>query len=336
MKKPISDFFFIALLVLTVIACKSSPTLVEAPVDAPTEQLTEVPTVVPAVTPTQVPTATPTEEPTPSAGDTWTRLEDKMVMVYVPAGEFEMGSDGDEVGYALQLCIEYRGSDTREWFEDEQPVHTVALDSFWIDQIEVTNGQYRRCVEAEACEPPDTSPYAQDAHYGDDVYDDYPVVWVTWYEAVAYCEWAGARLPTESEWEYAARGPGGWVFPWGNEFAGTRLNYCDAGCERDWADDAVDDGYARAAPVGSYPGGASWCGALDMAGNVSEWVADWNGDYPSERQANPTGPLSGVARALRGGSWHDTPYYVRGAARSGFHPVVTSDGRGFRCARSSE
>jgi formylglycine-generating enzyme required for sulfatase activity/tRNA A-37 threonylcarbamoyl transferase component Bud32 len=233
--------------------------------------------------------------PALSAGDTWTRPADGMVMVYVPGGEFEMGSDDDDVDHALQLCNEYYGDCDRAWFEDEQPVHTVALSSFWVDQTEVTNAQF-----ADFLNDPDN-------HAGGDVtwldldhedclteqsggefrpksgYADHPVVEVSWYGASAYCKWARTRLPTEAEWEYAARGSQGLVYPWGDGFDGTRLNYCDANCERGWADGAVDDGYAGTAPVGNYPRGSSWCGALDMAGNVFEWVEDLFVYYASER-----------------------------------------------------
>jgi formylglycine-generating enzyme required for sulfatase activity len=266
----------------------------------------------------------PTEEPTPAAppadaslGDTWTRPADGMVMVYVPAGEFEMGStEGDA---------------------NEQPVHTVLLDGFWIDRTEVTNAQYLRCVEAGGCSPPpESSSATRDSYYGNSTYDNYPVTKVHWHLAADYCAWAGARLPTEAQWEYAARGPEGRVFPWGDEFDGTRLNYCDANCPREYADETVDDGYAAdTAPVGSYPGGASWCGALDMAGNVWEWVADSYGDYPSGRQVNPTGPASGEDRVLRGGSWVNDRDPARCACRGRGGPGYWLDDFGFRCARVS-
>jgi formylglycine-generating enzyme required for sulfatase activity len=265
--------------------------------------------------PTETPTERPTEEPTLEPGVTWPRPADGMVMVYVPAGEFEMGST---IG------------------DDEQPVHTVALDGFWIDRTEVANAQYRRCVEARGCSPPvDSGSHTRDSYYGDSTYDDYPVIYVTWHQAVDYCTWAGARLPTEAEWEYAARGPEGRVFPWGDEFDGTRLNYCDANCPEQWADETVDDGYADTAPVGSYPGGASWCGALDVAGNVWELVADWYGDYPSGRQVNPMGPYSGEYRVARGGSWSLNQYVARCTARGRPHPDGWNDDIGFRCARAS-
>jgi len=206
-----------------------------------------------------------------AAVETWTRPADGMVMVYVPPGEFEMGSGDNQVDYALQLCNEYYDNCERKWFEAEQPVHTVVLGGFWIDQTEVTNAQFAQCMAAGACDQPARSgSFTRDSYYGNSAYDNYPVIYVSWSQALEYCTWAGARLPTEAEWEYAARGPEGRRFPWGDEFNGLRLNHCDANCEFDWADEAVDDGYADTAPVGSYPAGASWCSALDMAGNVSE------------------------------------------------------------------
>jgi formylglycine-generating enzyme required for sulfatase activity len=241
-------------------------------------------------------------------GDTWSRPADGMVMVYVPAGEFEMGStEGGDV---------------------EQPVHTVALDGFWIDQTEVSNGQYALCVEAGACEPPaERGLYIRDPHYGDSAYDDYPVSHVSWYQAMAYCEWAGARLPTEAEWEYAARGSDGHTYPWGSSAPDCdKANYGGT-------DGCVGDVTA----VGSYPAGASWCGAEDMVGNVWEWVADWYGPYPSGRQVNPTGPSSGVARVLRGSPWYVVePGGLRSVLRNWEDPISTYDYWGLRCARGSE
>jgi len=308
-------------------------------------------TPVPSLTQTPTWTPTPTATPTPAAppasaslGDTWSRPTDGMVMVYVPTGEFEMGSDDDEVDYALQLCSEYYDDCEREEFEDEQPVHTVALDGFWIDRTEVTNIQYRRCVGAGACDlPAESDPEDRDSYYGDSAYADYPVIDVSWRQATDYCAWAwaGARLPTEAEWEYAARGPEGRRFPWGDEFDGTRLNYCDVNCGSewaDWADEMVDDGYASIAPVGSYPSGASWCGALDMAGNACEWVADWYSSsyYGSSPPQNPTGPSYGWYRGLRGGSFFYVPPAVRSAYRHWAAPDDTLFYWGFRCALVSE
>jgi formylglycine-generating enzyme required for sulfatase activity len=251
----------------------------------------------------------------PSPGEPWTRPKDDMVTVYVPTGEFEMGSAGGDTG--------------------EMPVHTVVVDGFWLDRTEVSNSQYMQCVAEETCTPPaDDTSYTRKRYYGNNDYNDYPVVWVNWHQAQAYCEWVGARLPTEAEWEYAARGPEGRSFPWGEEIDGTRLNFCDLNCERNWANKSVDDQHDDTAPVGSYPEGASWIGALDMAGNVWEWVADWYAiDYYSVSPTqNPQGPDSGAAKVLRGGAWNYPEKYAHSASR-----IATYDGHmfgnvGFRCA----
>jgi formylglycine-generating enzyme required for sulfatase activity len=231
-------------------------------------------------------------------------------MVSIPGGTFPMGS----------------GEGEPDAQSGEFPQHSVTLDGFWIDRTEVTNEQYSRCVEAGACDPParSTSEY-REAYYGDREYDDHPVIYVTWHQAKAYCEWAGARLPTEAEWEYAARGPEGRKWPWGDgEPDCDRANY--EGCWRDTA------------AVGSYRAGASWCGALDMAGNVWEWVADWYDiDYYGGSPAkNPTGPSTGNRRVVRGGSWYGNRIVVRGAYRYGLVPVDKSGNLGFRCARTAE
>ena len=306
------------------------------------------PTSVARVSATSPPwvTTVPTAMPPASRAATTQSPTDGIVMVYVPAGKFEMGSSDDEVDYALQLCNEYRGDCKREWFEDEQPVHTVVLDSFWIDQTEVTNGQFAAFLNARGNQEEGGATWLDLEHgliekIGGEFrpkigFADHPVVEVSWYGAAAYCEWAGGRLPTEAEWEYAARGPEGRVFPWGDTFDGTRLNYCDANCGYDHADKTVDDGYARVAPVRSYPDGASWCGALDMAGNVWEWVADWYGAYLSEWQMNPTGLSSGKGRVLRGCSWNCNPSFVRGAHHHSHSPVDTLHDVSFRCARDFE
>lgn len=172
--------------------------------------------------------------------------------MYVPAGEFTMGSDNGDA--------------------DEKPVHTVPLDAFWIDQTEVTNAMYARCVQAGACNSPGSvGSFTRDGYYGDSEFDNYPVIYVSWNDANAYCSWADRRLPTEAEWEKAARGENALVYPWGNNFDGTRVNFCDKNCSFDWADKASDDGYADTATAGSYSNGASPYGALDMAGNVWNW-----------------------------------------------------------------
>ena len=224
-------------------------------------------------------------------------------MVYIPGGEFEMGSTEGE---------------------EEQPVHIVELDGFWIDRTEVTNAQYQSCVDAEGCEPPSERRSSTRAeYYGNSVYAVYPVIRVSWYQARTYCESVGARLPTEAEWEYAARGSDSLVYPWGDSPPSDALANC---CHN------VGD----TTRVGAFPDGASWCGALDMAGNVWEWVADWYGDYPYERQVSPTGLSSGDLRVLRGGSWGSLQYVARCAFRYGYPPDTRYDDVGFRCAGDSE
>jgi formylglycine-generating enzyme required for sulfatase activity len=265
-------------------------------------------------------------------GDTRTRPADGMIMVYAPPGEFDMGSDDAEVDAALEMCNTYYSSCERSWFEVEQPVHAVALDGFWIDRTEVTNAQFGRCVEAGVCtSPSNRGSDTRDTYYGDSAYDDYPAIYVSWHQADAYCTWAGARLPTEAEWEYAARGPEGLRYPWGDEFDGTLLNDCDVNCGYEWAEEMFDDGYGDTAPVGSYPGGASWCGALDLAGNVWEWMADRYGEYSAGRQVNPTGPASGNRYVLRGDAADGTRAVARGAARHGQSPNHLYKYTGFRC-----
>jgi formylglycine-generating enzyme required for sulfatase activity len=255
------------------------------------------------------------------------RPADEMVMVYVPAGSFQMGSTDDEVEAAIEQCNQDRenGECPRSWYEDESPRHSVTLDGFWIDQTEVTNRQYQQCVEATDCAPPqrNESP-SRVSYYGNSQYDDYPVIWVSWYDAVAYCEWAKGRLPTEAEWEYAARGLDSQLYPWGDDTPNdTLLNY--AYNQRDTAE------------VGSYPSGASWAGALDMAGNVWEWVSDWYADdyYATSPKENPMGPDRGDLKVLRGGGWDMKSTDVRTASRLTFVNPVTADATfGFRCAAS--
>jgi len=264
-----------------------------------------------------------------------------MELVFVPAGEFEMGTTLEGLRYAQQLCRELCGSFASavcrsEAFADERPEHRVAVAGFWIDRSEVTNAQYQRCVEAGACSPPKKEgSFTRESYYADPDYSEYPVIWVTWQQAVDYARWVGARLPTEAEWEYAARGPDSGLFPWGDEFDGTRLNYCAAECALGPEDPDISDGYSDTAPVGSYPSGASWCGALDLAGNVREWVADWYGLYSDVAQTDAGGPATGEARIAKGGSWLDRPDDVRSANRGANAAEYCEHKVGFRCASSA-
>lgn len=190
----------------------------------------------------------------------------------------------------------------------------------------MTNAQYRACVAAGVCDTPNCEDQSSDWSA-----PQHPVVCVTWHQARAYCEWVGGRLPTEAEWEYAARGPQGLTYPWGETFDGTRLNYCDADCDQEWKDGTIKDSYAFTAPVGSYPAGRSWCGALDLAGNVWEWAEDWYADYLPGHQVNPRGPALGELRVVRGGAWYASPPACRGAKRGWGDPTTSSNVAGFRC-----
>ena len=181
----------------------------------------------------------------------------------------------------------------------------------------MTNAQYALCVSAGGCTAPN------DSRWQDSDYRDHPVTHVDWNQARAYCAWAGVRLPTEAEWEKAARGTDGRIYPWGNSAPDDRFaNYGN-----------IIDGTT---PVGNYPEGASPYGALDMAGNVWEWVNDWyDSDYYSQSPSeNPQGPATGESRVLRGGAWVYDDDSVRSAYRYNYNPDSWYFDLGFRCVRS--
>ena len=205
---------------------------------------------------------------------------------------------------------------------DEQPVHTVTLDGFWIDKTEITNAMYTLCVQAGACLRPNTNgSNTHISYYPNTKYANYPVIDLRWTSAQKYCAWAGRRLPTEAEWEKAARGTDGRTYPWGDANpSNSLLNFNNP------AGDALS--------VGSFPKGASPYGALDMAGNLREWVADWYDAnyYAVSPQSNPTGPADGQFKVLRGGSWHSDLYLVRSSDRQYLAPDTRDISVGFRCA----
>ena len=248
----------------------------------------------------------PAHTPTPQPYPTEISSRDGMVMRYIPAGSFQMGS---EIGQS-----------------DEKPVHTVTLDAFWMDQVEITNRMYRLCDAAGACSSPvPTGSDTRTNYYWNDSYANYPVILVNWEQAADYCAWAGRQLPTEAQWEYAARGGlAGAAYPWGDEdpicslFATNGAQY--GACP-------VKDTLR----VGSYvPNGY---GLYDMAGNVREWVRDWFGLYEDEALVNPINRTATQIRILRGGSWvNDSPSSLRVSDRSA---IDQDDYRGydagFRC-----
>jgi formylglycine-generating enzyme required for sulfatase activity len=260
-----------------------------------------------------------------------------------------MGSTDAEIDDAFELCKRFYDSCSRDWFTDEAPAQSVNVDSFWIMQTEVTNAQFAAFVDAGG--------YGQDQwwteagtawrkknaiteprYWNDAAWNqsDYPVVGISWYEAMAYAAWLAdktglaIRLPTEAEWEKAARGTAGYVFPWGDTWDGTLLNYCDDNCTYGGKDEAVNDGSATTAPVGTYSGGASPYGALDMAGNVWEWTSSQYGAYPYDSTDGREDPTGSAGRVLRGGSWPIDPNNVRATNRNRRDPVNRGDNVGVR------
>jgi len=231
--------------------------------------------------------------------------KDDAEIVFVPAGEFMMGSDNGA--------------------EDEMPEHTIYLDDYWIYKNEVTNAQYMQCAFSNVCFPPYCDRYKlSDCNYRKEGYEKHPVM-VNWEEAKTYCEWAGGRLPTEAEWEKAARGTDGREYPWGNDEPTCELaNFYLGNHEYCVGSTTV---------VGSYPKGASPFGVMDMAGNAWEWVSDWysNVYYNNSAKENPLGSVSGLYRVGRGGDWRYLSYFTRTTYRGNLCPDCSSNEFGFRC-----
>lgn len=229
-------------------------------------------------------------------------------MILIPSGSFLMGAKED--------------SPFEPWY-GEFPEHEVYLKSYMIAKTEVTNAMYRQCVYESHCIPPmDLSSATKKDYYENTAYNTFPVIHVTWEQAKRFCEWRGQRLPTEAEWEKAARGEKANLFPWGDIPPSCALANSQ-GCP---SNDTVS--------VGSFPAGASPYGVLDMAGNVSEWVMDWMDEtyYQNSPHDNPTGPESGSDHIIRGGGWDDPIREQRSTARGGFNPDIHHQSTGFRCA----
>jgi formylglycine-generating enzyme required for sulfatase activity len=252
--------------------------------------------------------------------------KDGSLMVLVRAGEFLMGSSPEEIDRVMRE----RNDLMREWFENEIPKHRVSLGGFYMDVYEVTNRLFARFVH----ESGDAMP----APHHEEYQVDLPVVSVSWDEAAAYCRWAGKRLPTEAEWEYAARAGTETSYWWGEGIpVQATANLADETFKDEFPSRATmsgyRDGYIAAAPAGSFAPNP-W-GLQDMLGNVWEWTADWYDPlyYHKSPVRNPQGPLKGVNRVVRGGSWAAAPYDARCAVRVGCHPKGRGNDVGFRCVR---
>jgi len=257
------------------------------------------------------PNPTPTKTLTPAPTSLPTEITDAkgVQMVLVQAGKFTMGLDSiDDIT------------------ADEGPSHIVSLDAFYIDKFEVTNALYKVCVDLDICEQPRSTTFNNlFSYYGNSEFDNYPVIYVDWNMAKAYCEWRDVYLPTEAQWEKAARGTDGRTYPWGEENVScSRANYR---CE------------GKTVRIGSYADGKSVYGAYDMIGNVWEWVSDWYDEnyYKKigEDAINPQGPSSGQYRILRGSPWYFYTSNARITDRFKFDPTYSDVGVGFRCARDT-
>jgi formylglycine-generating enzyme required for sulfatase activity len=289
---------------------------------------------------------TPKPPTKPQAGDVWVNPRDGMEMVYIAPGKFILGTSDAHI----DRWPKERPEDRREWLKIEQPLKLeqpqcrVNLPGYWIGRTEVTNAQYLRFVQATGHRAPDHWKGAQIPPR----LENSPVVFVDWQDAHAYCKWAGGRLPSELEWEKAARGTDGRIFPWGNQWDAKRCRNFElitgktypspdawGVAMRQWlrSHDPVREGPTA---VGSYSAGASPYGCMDMAGNVWEWCADWfdGGAYEGYAKGDLTPPRSGTHRVLRGGSWYEVlPHYFRCANRYWNIPRPRNYLFGFRCAR---
>ncbi len=244
--------------------------------------------------------------------------KDGSVMLLVPSGEFLMGTSPEEASWLIE-----RGADEQRLLP-EMPQHKIYLDAFYIDQFEITNAQYQAFLDDTGREPP--------LHWQDERLngDDQPVAGVSWEDASAYCQWAGKRLPTEAEWEKASRGIDSRLYPWGDVFD---IRWCNLALIT--ASGTYSPVYDITVEVDSYPEGASPYGAMNMAGNVREWVADrYDPDYYQLSPThNPQGPRRGEQRVIRGGAWYDTPLGLRCTTRYHAEPTdLNNRYEGFRCA----
>lgn len=235
-------------------------------------------------------------------------------MVEIPPGKFTRGTVAH---LANQTCLKNNKPCKQAWFEDEEPPHSIQVKRFHIDTHEVTQREFQRVMGEN---PSDFEG------------SNFPVEKVTWYEAAQYCKKLGKRLPTEAEWEWAAKGGADSTFAWGENVESKKANFCDQRCGKRWRESQFDDGFKHTAPVGSFP--ANGYGAFDMAGNVYEWVADWYDEdyYKKSPSDDPKGPEKGKFKVIRGGSWINYSAGVRPSDRTEAKPKKRLNFVGFRCA----
>lgn len=265
------------------------------------------------------------------------QLFSRTEMVLVPPGSFMMGSTEGEIDTAFRLCQESdkQGNRCRRGdSEDQAPRNRQVITDFYLlDKTEVTRIAYEECVSENICSRPEESEYSTS--------DKQPINKVTWNQAAQYCEWRGARLPTEAEWEYAAKGPDNLFFPWGNRINGNEANHNDESGKAKyahwtWYMQKHNDGFADTAPVGSYPQGKSWVGALDMAGNVYEWTATESKPYPYNSTDDKMPSIrSNNNMVVRGGGFNNSAFGIHTTLRNRPKADTVSDGIGFRCASSN-
>lgn len=268
-----------------------------------------------------------------------TKIPDGMVLI--PAGEFWMGSDDEEIATACDVNKKAGYQCDATWFAGEKPKHRVYLDAYIIDKYPVTNARYKKCASSGECKKPLFTTW-----YDNSTYANYPVVYVNWKQSNVYCKWAGKRLPTEAEWEKSARGEQGNVYLWGNAWSENKCNTFTykmllqvQTASMEQIMHKISNPNKGTTPVGSFKDCISSYGVYDMAGNVWEWVSDWYyaGYYKNPSENNPKGPTNGELRVTRGGAWGmPTSVSFRASFRHRNYPSSVQDNLGFRCAKSAE
>lgn len=301
--------------------------------------------VLPLMSRTNTPEIVPASAPLPEQS----ALElGRTALIDIAGGTFTRGTTAEEINAAAATCADINETCNPALGLDSMPTHQAQISGFWMEMTEVTYGQYVNFLntlganghlsgcDGQAClltrAEDTTSSILLDGNTyttTNPAIDDYPIVGVSWYGAQAYCQSLGRRLPTEAEWEYAARGTTNRLYPWGNEW-----DYAAANVRGSMVDNEII--IAGAQPVGGNSDYASPEGIRDLAGNVAEWTADWYADdaysQPYATQPNPTGPDSGEMRVVRGGSWDDPAFFARAVQRQAFTPDTMSASIGFRCA----